>query len=142
MTIEKIYKEALDALSVTSSMISERLERSVLELRSNPTEDSLNKLIDVIDDLNQIRDERKQRMFAFGDESRSMVMRCYIFSVCKDWDENSNPILKINEMAEGVTMKDNPIKNLIVQYEDIDIRDRDFDRLKITLNNEGGINRK
>lgn len=139
---EKIYKDALDVLSVLGASISDRLERAISSIRISPTEENLDELITVVDDLNQIREEKKQRMFLFGDESKMMVMRCFVLTVTKDWSDDSRPMLKINEMPEGVTMKDNPIRNMFLIYDDIDLRDRDFDRLKIVLNNEGGNNRK
>lgn len=77
--------------------------------------------------------QRKRRMIEFGDENKFAVMRYYIVSVKSDWDTSSRPIIILNPMPEEVTLKDNPIKNIILQYESDEVRDRDYSRLRLIL---------
>lgn len=76
--------------------------------------------------------EKKRRMVEFGDESRFIAMRYHIVNVYRTWQEN-RPVLILNSMAEDVTMKDNPLKNVVLLYEDDRVRDRDYDRLRMIL---------
>lgn len=69
----------------------------------------------------------------YGDHEIVLNKR-YIFSYRKDWGLYSDQAcLYINEMSEGATMKDNPIRNLIIEYDDVDDRDRDFDKLQTII---------
>ena len=68
----------------------------------------------------------------YGDHEIVLNKR-YIFSYRKDWGLNNQASLYINEMSEGATMKDNPIRNLIIEYDDVDDRDRDFDKLQTII---------
>ena len=77
--------------------------------------------------------QRKRRMIEFGDENKFAVMRYHIVSVKSDWDTSSRPIIILNPMPEEVTLKDNPIKNIILQYESDEVRDRDYSRLRLIL---------
>ena len=77
--------------------------------------------------------QRKRRMIEFGDENKFAVMRYHIVSAKSDWDTSSRPIIILNPMPEEVTLKDNPIKNIILQYESDEVRDRDYSRLRLIL---------
>ena len=57
----------------------------------------------------------------------------YVLTYNKDWDSNGAAILNINEMPEEVNLKDNPIKNLRIIYDDVDARDRDFDKIQTIM---------
>lgn len=76
--------------------------------------------------------EKKRRMVEFGDTERYSVMRYHLVSVRAMW-YNESPAIKLNEMPDDVTLKDNPIKNVILIYETPEIRDRDYARLRLIL---------
>lgn len=77
--------------------------------------------------------KKKKRMFTFGSVNDYMVSRFFIVSVKKKYSGDGEPILMINEMQDEITLKDNPIKNLKLIYEDEDDRDRDYEKLKKIL---------
>lgn len=76
--------------------------------------------------------EKKRRMVSFGDGSQFIAMRYHIVNIHRTW-RGDKPALILNSMADDVTMKDNPLKNVVLLYEDDRIRDRDYDRLRMIL---------
>lgn len=77
-------------------------------------------------------DNLKRRMFEFGDGSQFMALKYHIVNVHRDWIDHQ-PVLILNEMPEEVNLKDNPLKNVHLYYEDDLVRDRDYARLKLIL---------
>lgn len=78
--------------------------------------------------------ENDSKIIMFGDNvNKIIVKKFYIITAVKEWSELYEPLLIVNKMPEDMTIKDNPIKNLIVKYEDIKDRDRDFEKVKRML---------
>ena len=78
--------------------------------------------------------ENDSKIIIFGDNiNKIIVKKYYIITAVKEWSELYEPLLIVNKMPEDMTIKDNPIKNLIVKYEDIKDRDRDFEKVKRML---------
>lgn len=78
--------------------------------------------------------ERKNKMIEFGCESMYAISRYYILSYNSYFDTYGRPCIALNEMPEEVSLKDNPCKNVILIYSDVDVRDKDFQRLRLILN--------
>lgn len=84
---------------------------------------------------NQEEDEESpSRMSVFGDQLEYMVAVYYIFSVKREYTEDGKPCIKLNEVQEDVSLKDNPIRNVILIYDNEQVCCRDFDRLRNRLN--------
>lgn len=75
--------------------------------------------------------QKKRRMIQLGEDYT--VMRYHIVSAKRFWDINHRPCILLNEMPEEVNLKDNPIKNVVLIYEDDILRDRDYSRLRLVL---------
>ena len=75
--------------------------------------------------------QKKRRMIQLGEDYT--VMRYHIVSAKRFWDVNQRPCILLNEMPEEVNLKDNPIKNVVLVYEDDILRDRDYSRLRLVL---------
>ena len=76
---------------------------------------------------------KKQRMFVFSNGKLALT-RIYIVSAEMKYTDEGMPEIIINEMPDAVNLKDNPYKNIHIQYENEDDCSRDFDRLKLVLN--------
>lgn len=74
--------------------------------------------------------ERKIKSVSFGDQSQYTLLRWFIISVGRRYDDDGAPLLILNEMPEDATLKDNPIKNVVLSYEDEDQRDRDYMKVR------------
>ena len=78
--------------------------------------------------------ENDSKIIIFGDNiNKIIVKKYYIITAVKEWSELYEPLLVVNKMPEDMTIKDNPIKNLTIKYEDIKDRDRDFEKIKRML---------
>lgn len=78
--------------------------------------------------------ENDSKIIIFGDNiNKIIVKKYYIITAVKEWSESYEPLLVVNKMPEDMTIKDNPIKNLTIKYEDIKDRDRDFEKIKRML---------
>jgi hypothetical protein len=79
-------------------------------------------------------EQSKSKFITLGSGDRVITLpKYYVLTYNKDWDSNGAAILNINEMPEEVNLKDNPIKNLRIIYDDVDARDRDFDKIQTIM---------
>lgn len=76
---------------------------------------------------------KKERLFVFSNGKLALT-RIYIVSAEMKYTDEGIPEIIINEMPDAVNLKDNPYKNIHIQYENEDDCSRDFDRLKLVLN--------
>lgn len=76
---------------------------------------------------------KKERLFVFSNGKLALT-RIYIVSAEMKYTDEGIPEIIINEMPDVVNLKDNPYKNIHIQYENEDDCSRDFDRLKLVLN--------
>lgn len=114
------------------SLYAGKLERIV---RNKYRKEFIDEYIDNISEfILSEEDEENSHILVFGDpDNRVIVRKHYIASAIKKWSDTYDPLLIINEMPDGTSLKDNPIRNLVIKYRDVECRDRDFDRVKRIL---------
>lgn len=74
----------------------------------------------------------KERAFSFA--SGYTMNRFFIVTAEKKYNDDGDPIIAINELPdENVTFKDNPIRNLFIVYNDEELRDKDYERVRFVM---------
>lgn len=77
-------------------------------------------------------EKNRKRVFTFGNEYS--LLKYFIISFQKEYDDDGNPVIVINKLEdETASFKDNPIKNLFIKYKDEELRDIDFERLQLIM---------
>lgn len=134
---ESLQKQALEICKDFIYSYSTAMANVIGDFINKPTIDNLKNIEIEHDRYFSQRDENEdeiQRMFTFGDTEQYMVQFFYIFSVRRTYREDGKPCLMINEIQEGITLRDNPIRNLVLMYDNEAVCCRDFDRLRNRLN--------
>lgn len=127
----------LEAIELCSQIFTDLghqvISDKIKAIYNNPDIINLTNLYQEYEYLLSFLQEKKKRAFSFGDGNQLVMMLFYILSIKKEWNDDGRAVIIINEMPDEVTIKDNPYKNVKVIYDDDEVRDRDFDRLKILM---------
>lgn len=128
--IELILNTCIDIFSDTGMVTFAKLLKEIRDT------DGLPSTIEALQEEEKLwidfESQKKRRMVQFGDESGYLAQRYHIVSVSSRW-ERGFPSIILNEMPEDLSLKDNPIKNVVLVYSDDRIRDRDYTRLRTIL---------
>ena len=72
------------------------------------------------------------KSFNFRDIERRTVLYSYILEFHADEDVDGTPLLILNDFPPFIKgEKSNPVLHLVLRYEDVDIRDEDYELLKV-----------
>lgn len=71
---------------------------------------------------------KKNRYFEFGEDF--ILQKYFIASASKEWSMNNEPCIVINKLNDDSgNYKDNPIKNLYIAYDSVELRDEKYNEL-------------
>lgn len=138
-TRREMDKEILIELLTACSLIMKEaglltLSRKIMSATENPEEEELLSLYDEIEKWMGLGRVLKNKVIEFGNESSYSMIKYFIVTYERDYNDDGRPIIIINRLADSSDgFKDNPIKNLYLIYDDEEERDRDFEKIKITL---------
>jgi hypothetical protein len=127
---EQVIDICIDIFSDTGLVNFAKLLKRVRD--TDASQESIDDLLAEENKWLNFEGEKKRRMVAFGDDSQFLAMRFHIVNAYRTWRANKAALI-INEMPEEVNMKDNPLKNIVLLYDDDRLRDRDYARLRMIL---------
>lgn len=104
---------------------------NLIDFRESVSEKKLYKMMSLF--VQKLEEKHKVKLFEFRDRTQYSVMRYYIISLKKSVTLEGEPTLVMNDFPEGLKAKDNPVLNLELIYDDVDVRDEDYERLKFML---------
>lgn len=104
---------------------------NLIDFRESVPEKKLYKMMSLF--VQKLEEKHKVKLFEFRDRTQYSVMRYYIISLKKSVTLEGEPTLVMNDFPEGLKAKDNPVLNLELIYDDVDVRDEDYERLKFML---------
>ena len=72
------------------------------------------------------------KSFTFRDNDKRTVLYSYILEFHADEDVDGTPLIELNDFPPFVKGGDkNPVLHLVLRYDDVDIRDEDYELLKL-----------
>lgn len=72
------------------------------------------------------------KSFTFRDNGRRTILYSYIVEFHADEDVDGTPLIELNDFPTFVKSGDkNPVPHLVLRYDDVDIRDEDYELLKL-----------
>lgn len=114
--------------SIGLKRFSNRLEKYL----EKPNNDAITGLYSEACLFDDFSEKNRKKVFTFGNEYS--LLKYFIISFQKEYDDDGNPVIVINKLEdETASFKDNPIKNLFIKYKDEELRDIDFERLQLIM---------
>lgn len=106
-----------------------------LQMKRDAEEDSKKekKFLDVFErKVSALEGNYGMKSFNFRDIDRRTVLYQYILEFHTDEDVDGTPLLILNDFPPFIKgEKQNPVLHLVLRYEDVDVRDEDYELLKI-----------
>lgn len=108
---------------------------ALLQMKRDAEEDSEKefKFLDVFErKVSALEGNYGMKSFNFRDNDRRTVLYQYILEFHADEDVDGTPLLILNDFPPFIKgEKQNPVLHLVLRYEDVDVRDEDYELLKI-----------
>lgn len=93
------------------------------------------KIIELMLTFVEYLEERKsKRIFDFQDKTSRKLSRSYIITYRGSETIEGEPVIIINDFPIGLKGEKNPVIDLELIYDDIEVRDKDIEKLNIVLN--------
>lgn len=81
--------------------------------------------------LNKLEEKFQSRIFEFRDRTQQIILRGLILQWRPDFTLEGEPMIVINDFRLGLQGKDNPVVNLELVYDDLEVRDEDLEKLTL-----------
>ena len=81
--------------------------------------------------LNKLEEKFQSRIFEFRDRTQQTILRGLILQWRPDFTLEGEPMIVINDFRLGLQGKDNPVVNLELVYDDLEVRDEDLEKLTL-----------
>lgn len=125
MNFDKCFERLLKAIGGVT----------LLQMKRNAEEGGENeqKFLDVFErKASALEGNYGMKSFNFRDSDRRTVLYQYILEFHADEDVDGTPLLILNDFPPFIKgEKQNPVLHLVLRYEDVDVRDEDYELLKI-----------
>jgi hypothetical protein len=135
MNLGLIMKEILvklkllsDALGISS--VSSEVDKLILQ------EQQITELhvLRLFSELLNALSTRNKRVMHFRDRTGQILSKAFIIMFRKSETVEGEPTIIINDFSAGLKAENNPVIELELVYDDIDVRDEDFDTLLLMKN--------
>lgn len=117
-----------DALGVDA--VSTEVEKIMLQEQQVSTETILRLLGELLSVLSTM----SKRMMHFRDRTGQILSKGFIIMFRKSETVEGEPTIVINDFGAGLKAENNPVIELELVYDDVDVRDEDFDTLLLMKN--------
>lgn len=81
--------------------------------------------------VSTLEKKTQTRIFEFRDRTQQILLRGLILQWRPDFTLEGEPMIVINDFRLGLQGKDNPVVNLELVYDDIEVRDEDLEKLTL-----------
>lgn len=112
-------KNSIDLLCHIFECHGEFIASKILKDEDLESEEVHSTLLSIIGEIYS-----KRRVISFHDNQNTHLNYNYIISYSKGWTDNDEPTIILNNFEDSI--KDNPVRNVILIYDDIETRDEDF----------------
>lgn len=135
MNLGLIMKEILIKLKLLSdtlgiSSVSSEVNKLILQ-DQQVTEFHV---LQLFSELLNILSTRSKRVMQFRDRTGQILSKGFIIMFRKSETVEGEPTIIINDFGAGLKAENNPVIELELVYDDIDVRDEDFDTLLLMKN--------
>lgn len=117
-----------DALGIGA--VSAEVEKIMLQEQQVSTETVLRLLGELLSVLSTM----SRRMMHFRDRTGQILSKGFIIMFRKSETVEGEPTIVINDFGTGLKAENNPVIELELVYDDVDVRDEDFDTLLLMKN--------
>lgn len=91
-------------------------------------------VIDLINDLMAALSTKNRRTMQFSDRTRRVLSKEFIIMFRKDETIDGDPTIILNDFDMGFKAERNPVVCMELVYDDVDVRNEDFDTLLLMKN--------
>lgn len=127
---EILIKLKLLADSLGIGAVSAEIEKIMLQEQQVSTETVLRLLGELLSMLSTM----SRRMMHFRDRTGQILSKGFIIMFRKSETVEGEPTIVINDFGAGLKAENNPVIELELVYDDVDVRDEDFDTLLLMKN--------
>jgi len=110
--------------------VSAEVEKIMLQEQQVSTETVLRLLGELLSVLSTM----SRRMMRFRDRTGQILSKGFIIMFRKSETVEGEPTIVINDFGAGLKAENNPVIELELVYDDVDVRDEDFDTLLLMKN--------
>jgi len=111
-------------------VVSAEVEKIMLQEQQVSTETILRLLGELLSVLSTM----SKRMMHFRDRTGQILSKGFIIMFRKSETVEGEPTIVINDFGAGLKAENNPVIELELVYDDVDVRDEDFDTLLLMKN--------
>lgn len=127
---EILVKLKLLADTLGIGAVSAEVEKIMLQEQQVSTETVLRLLGELLSVLSTM----SRRMIHFRDRTGQILSKGFIVMFRKSETVEGEPTIVINDFGAGLKAENNPVIELELVYDDVDVRDEDFDTLLLMKN--------
>lgn len=127
---EILVKLKLLADTLGIGAVSAEVEKIMLQEQQVSTETVLRLLGELLSVLSTM----SRRMIHFRDRTGKILSKGFIVMFRKSETVEGEPTIVINDFGAGLKAENNPVIELELVYDDVDVRDEDFDTLLLMKN--------
>lgn len=73
------------------------------------------------------------KLFQFHDRTKQSIVKFYVIQCRADITMEGEPTIVLNDFPLGLKGDKNPVLNLVLVYDDVEVRDRDLEDLKFMI---------
>lgn len=117
-----------DALGISS--VSSEVDKIILQQQVVSTE----MILRLLGELLSVLSTMSRRMMHFRDRTGQILSKGFIIMFRKSETVEGEPTIVINDFGAGLKAENNPVIELELVYDDVDVRDEDFDTLLLMKN--------
>lgn len=117
-----------DVMGVSS--VSAEVDKIILQQQVVSTE----MILCLLGELLSVLSTMSRRMMHFRDRTGQILSKGFIIMFRKSETVEGEPTIVINDFGAGLKAENNPVIELELVYDDVDVRDEDFDTLLLMKN--------
>lgn len=117
-----------DALGIGA--VSAEVDKIILQQQVVSTE----MILCLLGELLSVLSTMSRRMMHFRDRTGQILSKGFIIMFRKSETVEGEPTIVINDFGAGLKAENNPVIELELVYDDVDVRDEDFDTLLLMKN--------
>lgn len=117
-----------DVMGVSS--VSAEVDKIILQQQMVSTE----MILRLLGELLSVLSTMSRRMMHFRDRTGQILSKGFIIMFRKSETVEGEPTIVINDFGAGLKAENNPVIELELVYDDVDVRDEDFDTLLLMKN--------
>lgn len=83
--------------------------------------------------IEKLEKKFNSKLFQFHDRTEQAVIKFYVIQCRADITMEGEPTIVLNDFPLGLKGEKNPVLNLVLVYDDVEVRDRDLEDLKFMI---------